>query len=161
MTTDGMSLSKPSLITHPKKYSGPRRVTGVYKDSTFYQLAHQQDANMGYGHMDPGRQTYCLYEHFLQLFKRVFNQSPEGREMGEQLLSLKQGTQSDSEYTLWLPMLAPSSGWNKPALKAAYHQGLNKELFTEIVCRDDHAILDSMINMSICLDNHLKSRKKH
>lgn len=59
------------------------------------------------------------YHHFLQLIQRVFDHSTEGNEIGEKLLSLKQGNQSTTEFILNFHILAVGSFWNEPALKTA------------------------------------------
>lgn len=73
-------------------------------------------------------------ERFLQLFKRVFDHSPKGKEMGVRLLALKQGNLSAAEYAHSFRTIAAGSSWNEPTLKATYRQGLNKELLTEMMC---------------------------
>lgn len=58
-----------------------------------------------------------------------------------------------AEYALEFCTLPVGSGWNKPVLKAIFHQGLNPEVLTELTCRDDKASLDSLIDLAIHLDH--------
>lgn len=55
-------------------------------------------------------------------------------------------------------ILTAESGWNKPALKATFHRGLNVHVLVELVSQDDEAALDSLIDMAIWLDNLLQDR---
>lgn len=63
------------------------------------------------------------YKYFIKLL--VFDHSLEGKEIVERLLAIKQGNRCTVEYTLEFRTLGVGSGWNKPALKAAFCQGLN------------------------------------
>lgn len=48
--------------------------------------------------------------------------------------------------TMLFRTLAAGSGWNEPALKGAFHRGLNKEILTKLTCLDEKASLDELIN---------------
>lgn len=61
-----------------------------------------------------------------------------------------------ADYALEFCTLAAESGWNEPALKA-YWQVLNPEILTNLACRDDEATLNSLIDLSIHLDNLLRN----
>lgn len=76
--------------------------------------------------------------------------------MGEHLLAKCQGKHRPAKYALKFCTLAAENGWNEPALKAVFRQGLNENIRTEMVCRDDEASLDSMIDLTIHLDNLLQ-----
>lgn len=47
------------------------------------------------------------------------------------------------------------SRWNEPALKVAYHQGLDPVILTILACNDKQKSLDSLNDLSICLDQLL------
>lgn len=68
------------------------------------------------------------YDQLVLLFQRVFDHSPDGKEVSERLLYLKQG----------------------PC------QGLNEELIKDLACPDEAASMDTLIHLSIKLDNVLK-----
>lgn len=57
-----------------------------------------------------GGEHITSYECFLQFFKRVFDYLREGKEIGEQLLTLNEGTQNAAEFALSLHTLATGSG---------------------------------------------------
>lgn len=59
------------------------------------------------------------------------------------------------DFVLKFRTLATESQWNKPALKAAFRRGLNNDILTEQACQDDEAMLDSLIDLSIRIDNLL------
>lgn len=52
----------------------------------------------------------------------------------------------------------PNHGWNGAALTAVYCKGLCTELQLELACQDAGLTLDQQIQMSICLDQHVRSR---
>lgn len=65
---------------------------------------------------------------------RVFDHAPEGKEIDELLLAMKQGERSAAEYALEFHTFATGSGWNESALKAAFCQGLNPKVIIELGC---------------------------
>lgn len=75
------------------------------------------------GHSDVGESGESLssYDRFTEIFRKVFDHIPEGREGGEQLLAVKQRKQHAAEYTLEFHSLTTGSGWNEPVLKAVSH----------------------------------------
>lgn len=75
------------------------------------------------------------------LFQKVFDHSPDGKEMRDRLLSLRQRTHCAAEYYLEFHTLATESGWNDFALRAVYLQGLNKEL-KKLACREEASAID-------------------
>lgn len=89
------------------------------------------------------------------MFQEVFDHSPNGREVIERLLALRQGSRREAEYVPEFCMLTVESGWNDSALKAVFRQGLNGNILRVLACRDDAATLDSLIHLSIRLDNLL------
>lgn len=42
-----------------------------------------------------------------------------------------------------------------------FHQGLNLEVFTKLVCWDDEASIDPLIDLTIRLDHLLQNRNQH
>lgn len=82
----------------------------------------------------------------------------EKKSARERLLALKQGRRHAAEYALEFHTLAAESGWNDSAVRVVYRNGLNEELLRELACRDEAAPLDTLIRMSIKLDNLLKER---
>lgn len=97
------------------------------------------------------------YERFIELFCQIFDHSPKGMEVSEQLLTLKQGSRCVVEYLLEFCTLTAGSRWNEPALKVTFCQGLNPQVLTELACQDEQATLNSLIDMFIQLDNLLQN----
>lgn len=85
---------------------------------------------------EKGGKPTASYECFVELFHGVFNHHPEDVEMGNQLLTIKQRNRQAAEYTLEFCTIAARSGWNKPALKATFWQGLGQVL-TELACQNE------------------------
>lgn len=51
------------------------------------------------------------------MFRRVFDHSPESKEVGECLLALRQGPLRVFKFALEFRTIAAESGWNDDALK--------------------------------------------
>ncbi len=89
----------------------------------------------------------------------MFEHPAGGKEAGEQLLSLRQGRGSAADYTFSYRTLAAQTGWPDDPLKLHYRKGLNMELQSELACRDEGKSLEQFIELSIKIDNLLRSRR--
>lgn len=107
---------------------------------------------------EQGGNVTNTYDQLTARFRTFFDHSPDNRETGEELLSLKQGSRCVADYALKFRTVAARSGWNQPALKTVFRQGLNADIMTELACRDDQLTLDSLIDLAIRLDRLLRSR---
>ncbi len=96
---------------------------------------------------------------FLRQFREVFEHSASGEEPGEQLLALRQGKDTAADYSLTFRTLAAQTGWESGPLKLLYRKGLSAELQSELACRDEGRTLEEFINITIRLDNLLRSRR--
>ena len=96
---------------------------------------------------------------FTQHFREVFDHKDDGRSAGDQLLALRQGSQSAADYALHFRTLAATSGWNDAALLAVFHQGLNADLKSELACREGTADLEQFLQLAVRLDNLLRTRR--
>lgn len=83
----------------------------------------------------------------------MFDHPVKGREAESQLLNLRQGSQSVSQYTVTFCVLVVESGWNDCALKAAFLKALSGEIKDELAVRDDPPPLNHLIDLAIRLDN--------
>ncbi|KAI4874420.1 hypothetical protein NFI96_032055 [Prochilodus magdalenae] len=101
------------------------------------------------------------FSSFQQSFEEVFDHFASGKDPGKQLLLLRQGSASAVDHSLTFHTLAAESGWDKKALKGIYHQSLNESLKSELACRDEPLSLSQLIQLSIKLDNMIRSRRHH
>lgn len=62
-----------------------------------------------------------------------------------------------AEYALVFRTPAAGSGWSEPVLKAAFRQGLNVEVLTELACQGNKASLESVIYLANCLGHLLQN----
>ncbi len=104
--------------------------------------------------------AFPSFASFTQSFKEVFEHPAGGKELGEQLLSLRQGGDSAADYALSFRTLAAQTGWrDAEPLKLLFRKGLNHDLQSELACRDEGKTLEQFINLAIRLDNLLRSRR--
>ncbi|KAI2663199.1 Transposon Tf2-6 polyprotein [Labeo rohita] len=108
---------------------------------------------------DLGQSTYPTFATFLRSFKEVFQPTPESSEAGELIVSLRQGRRSAADYALDFRTLAAQSGWNDGPLKLHYRKGLNADLQVELACRDEGLSLNQYIDLSIRIDNVMRTRR--
>ncbi len=67
--------------------------------------------------------------------KEVFEHPAGRKEVGEQLISLRQGRGTAADYALSFRTLAAQTGWPDDPLKLHFRKGLNSELQSELACR--------------------------
>uniref|UniRef100_A0A3B1JS24 CCHC-type domain-containing protein n=1 Tax=Astyanax mexicanus TaxID=7994 RepID=A0A3B1JS24_ASTMX len=92
------------------------------------------------------------YEHFLREFRLVFDHPHHGQSQGELLVQLRQGNRPVSDFALEFRTLAAGSGWNEPALRVMFRNGLRADILAELACKDDGLSLDELISLAIRLD---------
>ncbi|KAJ7998708.1 hypothetical protein DPEC_G00207680 [Dallia pectoralis] len=95
-----------------------------------------------------------------RLFREVFDHSVSGRNVGDLLCDLSQGTRTVADYALEFRTLAAGSGWSESGLLTIYRRGLRKDVRAELACRGDISELNRYINISIAIDNLLLEGKE-
>ncbi|KAL0159656.1 hypothetical protein M9458_043381, partial [Cirrhinus mrigala] len=103
--------------------------------------------------------SFPSFVSFLKHFREVFEHSAHGGEVGEQLLTLRQGHKTAADYALTFRTLAAQTGWTEDPLKLLYRKGLTTELQSELACCDEDKTLDEFIDLSIRIDNLVRSRR--
>ncbi|MGL5598168.1 MAG: hypothetical protein ACRDDA_08640, partial [Aeromonas sp.] len=96
-----------------------------------------------------GQHVNLSVEEFITLLKDVFDHSSSSLSVADQLYRLRQGRSSVAEYALRFRTLAAQSGWNPPALIAAYRQGLAIDVRLQMVIFEDTMDLEKFIQRSI------------
>ncbi len=103
--------------------------------------------------------AFPTFDSFLHHFREVFDHPAEGRGAGEQLLALSQGRRTAAEYALTFRTLAAQTTWVEDTLKLLFRKRLNAELQSELACRDEGNTLGQFIELTIHLDNLIRSRR--
>lgn len=103
--------------------------------------------------------SFPTFTTFLQQFREVFEHPAEGKSAGDQLLTLAQGRSTAAEYALLFRTLAAQTGWVEDTLKLLFRRGLNSELQSELACRDEGRSLSEFIDLTIQIDNLIRSRR--
>ena len=81
-------------------------------------------------------------------------------ETNSRLFYLRQGNRSAAEYSVNFHILATRSGWNSPALRRAFLNGLSERMKDLLAARDEPESLDSLIETTIDLDNRIRERER-
>lgn len=92
--------------------------------------------------------------------KKVFAHPVQRKEAATRLLTLHQGSQSVASYAIEFRILAVESGWNKVAIQGAFVRGLSEEIKDALAARDETDSLEALMSLSVCLDNHLRERRR-
>ncbi len=103
--------------------------------------------------------VFPSFSAFILRFKEVYEDPAGGKEAGEQLLSLCQGRSPVADYALSFRTLAAQTGWLDDPLRLHFRRRLSPELESELACRDEGRSLDQFIELSIRIDNLLRSRR--
>lgn len=99
------------------------------------------------------------FQNFISDFEQTFG--CKNIEMTCKLWSLKRWHKSVSEFAIDFRALAASSEWNAKALKGTFIKTLNKQLKDHLAYRYDPTMLEELIALAICLDNHINKRARN
>ncbi|KAL0199235.1 hypothetical protein M9458_007775, partial [Cirrhinus mrigala] len=147
-------------LAFPEKFDGsPAKCKGFLLHSRIYTQRTKQRSLSATAVWQLDQPTFPSFQAFLQRFKEVFQPSSENGEAGEQIMALKQGRRTAADYALTFRTLAAQSRWNDGPLKLHYRKGLNADLQVELACRDEVLPLEQYIDLSIRVDNIMRSRK--
>ncbi len=105
-----------------------------------------------------GNMAFPSFRNFMQQFREVFDHAVDGKEVGEQLLALRQGSSTAADYALTFRTLAAQTGWANDPLKLLFRKGLTTDLQSELACRDEGRTLEQFIELTIRIDNLMRSR---
>ncbi len=92
-------------------------------------------------------------------FREVFDHPSRKGNTSSQLMKLKQGYCTVSDYAVDFWTLAADSHWNGPALQGVFSKGLNDLLKDELAARDEPSDLHSLVSLAMRLDNRLRERQ--
>ena len=95
---------------------------------------------------------------FFNEMKKVFDRSFTGREAARELLHMRQGNKTVSDFAIDFRTLAATCGWNSDALYDAFLSGLSESLKDELASRELPATFDELVDLAIRLDNRLRLR---
>uniref|UniRef100_A0A3Q2D431 Ty3 transposon capsid-like protein domain-containing protein n=1 Tax=Cyprinodon variegatus TaxID=28743 RepID=A0A3Q2D431_CYPVA len=93
----------------------------------------------------------CTYQNFILEFEKAFSRVTKCSVSGE-LLNMKQGNRSVTEFSIEFQVRAAVSGWNESALKSAYLMALNNSIRKELSFYVEPATLEDLIELAIGLD---------
>ena len=97
---------------------------------------------------------------FMAEMQRVFDHSATGLEASRELLRLRQGHDTISDFAIDFQTLATDSGWEGRALVDAFLHGLAEPVKDELLTRDLPDDLERIIGMAIRVDAHLEDRRR-
>jgi len=103
--------------------------------------------------------AFPSFEYFMQRFREVFDHPSDGKGAGDRLMELTQGLRTTAEYALAFRTFAAQTNWVSDTLKVCFRRGLSHELQAELACRDEGKSLDQFIELTIHIDNLIRSRK--
>lgn len=94
---------------------------------------------------------FCMnYKAFVEEIKKVFDCSKHGREAAREMLHIRQGRRSVSDYAIQFHTLVSSSGWNPEA--QFFLNGLSEEIKDELMTREPPADFDALVDLTIRID---------
>ena len=92
--------------------------------------------------------------------QRIFNRSATGLEASRELLRLRQGHDTVSDYAIDFQTLAADSSWEGRALVDAFLHGLVEQVKHELLTRDLPDDLERIIALTIRVDARLEDRRR-
>ena len=103
------------------------------------------------------REDFALFSSEM---RKVFDRSKQGREAAREVLQLRQGCQSVSDYAIQFRTLASESGWNKDAFYDVFFNGLSEEIQDELLPHDLPKDFDELVDMAIRVGTRLSQRRR-
>lgn len=100
------------------------------------------------------------FTEFSKEMKKVFDRSKQGREAAREVLQLRQGRLSVSDYGIRFRTLAASAGWNAEAMYDVFFNGLAEEVKDELLPHTLPAGFDDLVDMAIRVDVRLGQRRR-
>ena len=100
------------------------------------------------------------FKDFSDEMRRVFDRSKHGHEAARELLHMRQGQGSVSDYAIDFQTLAASSGWNPEALFDTFLNGLSEEIKDELIGHDLPHTCDALVNLAIRIDTRIQQRRR-
>ncbi|KAL0187602.1 hypothetical protein M9458_014701, partial [Cirrhinus mrigala] len=82
-----------------------------------------------------------------------------GKYLNTPLMAGKRGRKTVADYALTFRTLAAQTGWKEEPLILLYRKGLTTELQSELACRNEGKTINEFIELSICIDNLIHSRR--
>lgn len=96
------------------------------------------------------------FETFADEMRKVFDRSLHGREAAREMLMIRQGRRSASDYAIDFRTLAATTGWNEEAQYDAFLSGLSEAIKDEVASRELPTSFDSLVELAIRIDKRLK-----
>ena len=91
--------------------------------------------------------------------QRVFDRFATGLEASRELLYLRQGHNTVSDYAIDFQTLVAYSSWEGRSLVDAFLHGLAEPVKHELLTQDLHEDLEQIIALAICVDACLEDRR--
>ncbi len=95
------------------------------------------------------------FDAFSSHYNEVFGLSIGSLSIADQLICLRQGDSSASDFTLQFRTLAASCGWNKAVLLTAYRQGLDPQIRAQMAIYDENVGLESFMQKAVKISQRL------
>ena len=106
----------------------------------------------------PGSLT--TYPVFTYERRSVFDDNAGGLDLSRWPFLLRQGSRCVADYAVEFRTLVVDANWNEPALRAAFHNGLEDAVKDELAVRRVTRFLSEFMGMTISLDNRLWERQR-
>ena len=107
-----------------------------------------------------GRSCLRTSGKFMAEIQRIFDRSATGLEAGRDLLRLRQGQKTVSDYSIDFQTLATDSGWEGRALVDAFLQGLAEPVKHELLTRELPEDLEQIIALAIRVGARLEDQRR-
>lgn len=92
---------------------------------------------------------------------KLFDRSVQGEEAVAQLVRLRQGGRSVTEFAIEFKTLATSCGWDDGPCRAVFRAGLVEEIQDEIATHELPCGFDELVNLALRVESRLHFRRQH
>lgn len=100
------------------------------------------------------------FSEFSKEMKKVFDRSKRGHEAAREVLQLRQGRRTVSDYSIQFRTLAVSAGWNAEAMYDVFFNGLSEDVKDELLPHTLPDDFEELVDMAIRVDVRLGQRRR-
>lgn len=107
------------------------------------------------------RSPFCAtFKSFRAEMIKLFDRSAQGDEAASQLVRLRQGRHSVTDYFIKFRTLAAACDWNDAALRARFREGLDDDIQDEIVTHELPQDFDALVELALRVEGRLQRRRQ-
>ncbi|KAI3375986.1 hypothetical protein L3Q82_016516, partial [Scortum barcoo] len=172
-------LSRPARLAPPEKYSGEPGQCRPFlvqcelhfqndpaafasdEAQVAFMISHLSGRAAAWATAEWARgAAICRDKHqFTHVLTHLFDHSCSSQEASKAMFELRQKSRRVMDYAIEFRTLATDSGWNSPAIKGAFANGLNEDIKDQLAPHEIPEEFEDLVKMAVRIDTRLRERE--